>query len=269
MIFYNKYKKFRIENNIDLKDVSKRTKIDLKYLQAIERGKFAEIPPVYVKLFFKAYISEIGVDIDEALLELDSFLNQKNNAKSLKFVPDEGTKKLNLFKKINSENLFNSTVFIGIASFLLILMLSFSLNSNSSISQKDLENELRITKSDLIEFYSIRSEEVLSIDDISIPVTIRFKSNIENYINLYDNFSGKEFFIFDENMGNQSNTFTEQWNGEEKSFLIANTVEYELILFSDNSYQDFSKNIINDFPVEIILKSNPFTITIKKYLPKN
>ena len=269
MIFYNKYKKFRIENNIDLKDVSKRTKIDLKYLQAIERGKFAEIPPVYVKLFFKAYISEIGVDIDEALLELDSFLNQKNNAKSLKFVPDEGTKKSNLFKKINSENLFNSTVFIGIASFLLILMLSFSLNSNSNISQKDLENELRITKSDLIEFYSIRSEEVLSIDDISVPVTIRFKSNIENYINLYDNFSGKEFFIFDENMGNQSNTFTEQWNGEEKSFLIANTVEYELIFFSDNSYQDFSKNIINDFPVEIILKSNPFTITIKKYLPKN
>ena len=252
MIFYNKYKKFRIENNIDLKDVSKRTKIDLKYLQAIERGKFAEIPPVYVKLFFKAYISEIGVDIDEALLELDSFLNQKNNAKSLKFVPDEGTKKSNLFKKINSENLFNSTVFIGIASFLLILMLSFSLNSNSNISQKDLENELRITKSDLIEFYSIKSEEVLSIDDI----------------NLYDNFSGKEFFIFDENMGNQSNTFTEQWNGEEKSFLIANTVEYELIFFSDNSYQDFSKNIINDFPVEIILKSNPFTITIKKYLPK-
>ena len=54
MIFYNKYKKFRIENNIDLKDISKRTKIDLKYLQALERGKFAEIPPVYVKLFIKA-----------------------------------------------------------------------------------------------------------------------------------------------------------------------------------------------------------------------
>ena len=56
MIFYNKYKKFRIENNIDLKDVSRRTKIDLKYLQSIERGKFAESPPVYVKLFFKVII---------------------------------------------------------------------------------------------------------------------------------------------------------------------------------------------------------------------
>ena len=36
MIFYNKYKKFRIENNIDLKDVSRRTKIDLKYLQSLK-----------------------------------------------------------------------------------------------------------------------------------------------------------------------------------------------------------------------------------------
>ena len=269
MIFYNKYKKFRIENNIDLKDISKRTKIDLKYLQAIERGKFAEIPPVYVKLFFKAYINEIGVDINEALFELDNFLNQKPNTKSLKFIPDEQNQNSNFFKKINSENLFNSSVFVGLASFFLVLLLSFSLNSNSQISQTDLEDELRISKSDLIEYYTLRSEEVLSIESISNPITIRFKSDIENYIHFYDNFSGKEFFIFEESLSNQSNTYTEQWSGEEKSFLIANTVDYELILFSDNSYKDFSKNVINDFPVEVILKSNPYTITIKKYLPKN
>ena len=269
MIFYNKYKKFRIENNIDLKDISKRTKIDLKYLQALERGKFAEIPPVYVKLFFKAYINEIGVDINEALFELDNFLNQKPNTKSLKFIPDEQNQNSNFFKKINSENLFNSSVFVGLASFFLVLLLSFSLNSNSQISQTDLEDELRISKSDLIEYYTLRSEEVLSIESISNPVTIRFKSDIENYIHFYDNFSGKEFFIFEESLSNQSNTYTEQWSGEEKSFLIANTVDYELILFSDNSYEDFSKNVINDFPVEVILKSDPYSITIKKYLPKN
>ena len=89
------------------------------------------------------------------------------------------------------------------------------------------------------------------------------------YINFYDNFSGKEFFIFEDSLNSQSNTFTEQWDGQERAFLIANTVDYELILFSDNSYEDFSKNIINDFPVEVILKSDPYTVTIKKYLPKN
>ena len=112
MIFYNKYKKFRIENNIDLKDIAKRTKIDLKYLQALERGKFAEIPPVYVKLFFKAYINEIGVDINEALYEIDSFLNQKPKNKTLKFIPDERNQSLNFFKKVNSENLFLSLIHI-------------------------------------------------------------------------------------------------------------------------------------------------------------
>ena len=120
MIFYNKYKKFRIENNIDLKYISKITKIDLKYLKAIERGKFAELKSIYVKLFFKAYINEIGVDINEALFELDSFLNQKPNSKTLKFIPEERNESSSFFSKINSENLFNSSVFIGIASFLLI-----------------------------------------------------------------------------------------------------------------------------------------------------
>ena len=266
MIFYNRYKKFRIENNIDLKDISKRTKIDLKHLRALERGKFAEIPSIYVKLFFKAYIKEIGVDVNEALIELDNFLNNKsveNRSKS----QNKKNEKHNFLNKINSENLFNTSVFIGIVLFLVYL--SISVNSNNKISQKDIENELRITKSDLIEYYSLRSEEVLSIKSISSPVTIRFKSNIENYINFYDNFSGKEFFIMKESLINQSNTYTEQWSGEEKSFLIANTVDYELILFSDNSYEDFSENIINDFPVEVILNSDPYTITIKKYLPKN
>ena len=187
----------------------------------------------------------------------------------MRFVPEEESYKFNFFEKINSENLFNSSVFIGLVSFILILILSFSLNSNNQISQKDIEDELRITKSDLIEFYSLRSEELLLINDISFPVTIRFKSNVENFINMYDDFSGKEFFIFEDSMSNQSNAFTEQWIGEEKSFLIANTVDYELILFSDNSYQDFSNNIINDFPVEVILNSNPYSIRIKKYLPKN
>ena len=268
MIFYNKYKKFRIDNNIDLKDISKRTKIDIKYLQFIEKGKFAEIPAVYVKLFFKAYINEIGVDINEALDELDSFLNQKPSLKNLKFVPDSNVNKFDLIKNLNSENLFNTSVFTGIGFFVLIMILSFTLNSNNEVSISDLENNLRINKSDLIEFYAEKSEEILSVDSINTPITIRFKSNKENYISYYDDFSGKEFFIFEETMNSQSNSFLELWNGEKKSFLIANTIDFEFIFFSDNIYEDFSDKIINDFPIEIVLSSNPFALTVIKYIPK-
>ena len=40
-------------------------------------------------------------------------------------------------------------------------------------------------------------------------------------------------------------------------------------IIAEHKRKSPSKNIINDFPVEVILKSDPYTITIKKYLPKN
>ena len=269
MIFYTRYKKFRIENNIDLKDISKRTKIDLKYLQSIEKGKFAEIPPVYVKLFFKAYINEIGVDINEALHELDTFLNQGGSSKNLKFIPEhEKPKKINFMKALDTEKIFNSSVITGLGFFIFVIILSFSLNSTNEVSQKDLENELRITKSDLIEFYAIRSEEILTLNTTNFPATIRFKSNKENYVHYFDNFNGREYFIFEENMNVQNNTFTISYDGSQKSFIIANTLDFEFVIFSDDSYEDFSTKIPNDFPITVELSTKPNSLIIKKYILK-
>ena len=44
MIFYSHYKKIRRERKISLEDISRRTKIDIKYLKYLESGKFSEIP---------------------------------------------------------------------------------------------------------------------------------------------------------------------------------------------------------------------------------
>ena len=79
MIFYSRYKRFRLENKISLEDIQRRTKIDVDSIKAMESGKFSEISLVYVRLFFKAYLKEIGVDIDEGMSELDNFLNQKKS----------------------------------------------------------------------------------------------------------------------------------------------------------------------------------------------
>ena len=39
MIFYSHYKRIRKEYKISLEDISRRTKIDIKYLKALESGK--------------------------------------------------------------------------------------------------------------------------------------------------------------------------------------------------------------------------------------
>ena len=271
MIFYSRYKKFRLENKISLEDIQRRTKIDIISLKAIEAGKFSEISNVYVRLFFKAYLKEIGIDIDDGIEELDEFLNQKNPEKKVrvkKNKKEENDKSLKFVDIINTENVFNPNILIGFVVFIILVLLSFMLNSSSTISDIDKENELRISKSDIESLYAIRTQEILSEETFSFPITIRFKSNNENYIEYSDIDSGKEYFIFEDN-AIQSNSFSEIWNGNNKTFLIANTVDFELIFFSEDTFSDFSDSIVNDFPVKVDLIADPLSVSITKYIPKN
>ena len=271
MIFYSRYKKFRLENKISLEDIQRRTKIDIISLKAIEAGKFSEISNVYVRLFFKAYLKEIGIDIDDGIEELDEFLNQKNPKKKVrvkKNKKEENDKSLKFVDIINTENVFNPNILIGFVVFIILVLLSFMLNSSSTISDVDKENELRISKSDIESLYAIRTQEILSEETFSFPITIRFKSNNENYIEYSDIDSGKEYFIFEDNTI-QSNSFSEIWNGNNKTFLIANTVDFELIFFSEDTFSDFSDSIVNDFPVKVDLIADPLSVSITKYIPKN
>ena len=271
MIFYSRYKKFRLENKISLEDIQRRTKIDIISLKAIEAGKFSEISNVYVRLFFKAYLKEIGIDIDDGIEELDEFLNQKNPEKKVrvkKNKKEENDKSLKFVDIINTENVFNPNILIGFVVFIILVLLSFMLNSSSTISDVDKENELRISKSDIESLYAIRTQEILSEETFSFPITIRFKSNNENYIEYSDIDSGKEYFIFEDNTI-QSNAFSEIWNGNNKTFLIANTVDFELIFFSEDTFSDFSDSIVNDFPVKVDLIADPLSVSITKYIPKN
>ena len=54
--FFEKYKKLRKDQKIDLGDIENRTKINIKYLTAIEAGSFDQILDPYRRLFLRAYI---------------------------------------------------------------------------------------------------------------------------------------------------------------------------------------------------------------------
>ena len=80
--FYEKYKKLRQDQKIELVDIESRTKINIKYLQAIETGDFDLIHGPYIRLFLRAYINEIGADPDVALSELSEFVLKKEGHES-------------------------------------------------------------------------------------------------------------------------------------------------------------------------------------------
>jgi transcriptional regulator with XRE-family HTH domain len=66
-MFYEKLKGKRESQDISLEQISNKTKINLKYLEAIESGNFSKLPETYIRLFLKTYAEEIGVNPSEVL----------------------------------------------------------------------------------------------------------------------------------------------------------------------------------------------------------
>ncbi len=65
-----KLKKLRSERRVSLNDISKFTKVQVKYLESLEEGRYDELPAdVYIKGFLKSYADFFGLN-DKVLIRL-------------------------------------------------------------------------------------------------------------------------------------------------------------------------------------------------------
>ena len=53
-------KEIRLKKRLSLEEIAQKSRIQLSYLQSIEKGELQKIPPVYDKLFFKNYLKALG-----------------------------------------------------------------------------------------------------------------------------------------------------------------------------------------------------------------
>ncbi len=65
--FFDALKSHRESQNIEISEICEFTKINPKYIEAIESGDFTVLPSVYMRLFLRAYTDFIGADSAKAL----------------------------------------------------------------------------------------------------------------------------------------------------------------------------------------------------------
>ena len=108
--FYKELKDLRVSKEISLEDLETKTKINVKYLKAIEEGDFKVLPGPDLRLFLRAYAIEIGGEAERALDQLDSFVGNtkpsvstsiKNNEKE----ETDFSNNFNLFSLLSDSNL--------------------------------------------------------------------------------------------------------------------------------------------------------------------
>jgi len=69
--FFDALKSHRESQNIEISEICEFTKINKKYIQAIESGDFTVLPTVYMRLFLRAYAEFIGADSAKALEDFE------------------------------------------------------------------------------------------------------------------------------------------------------------------------------------------------------
>jgi cytoskeletal protein RodZ len=70
-IFFQELKRAREEKRVSLADIADRTLINIKHLEAIERGNTSILPEAYVRAFIREYAVAIGLDGPETLRRFD------------------------------------------------------------------------------------------------------------------------------------------------------------------------------------------------------
>jgi len=164
--FSEELKLEREKNKLSLDKIFNKTRIDIKYLEAIENGNFSIMPDVYIRAFLKEYANCIGLDSDETLekyklaksgelyrkvepteetvkdkIELEKPKVEKNEAP--KFVSEEFEKSI---KDVKSNPLKKSILYllsaIGMLAFI-YLMYSTLLEETNPVEEKPFVEVLK------------------------------------------------------------------------------------------------------------------------------
>ena len=270
---HKKLKSLRRERKIDLEAIEKRTKIDIKYLKAIENGKFEILPSTYIRLFLKAYCVEIGADPIDALYQLDELINngEKSNKSDEEILPIiDVNEDVDESSKIESSKNPYQKKSEWLKGFSMILLLLFSIyiikkivssDNNLSLAKNisETSNLNPITDFELINDFIIDKTNSGSLD-VDPPYMVKIISRkddiwmrtetdsslpIENILNSskQDNFSFVKRFELLVNPAKNIDIF---WNGQ----LIP--------------YLESTKN-----PAKINLNGINRTITIQHFVPQN
>jgi len=226
--FTDELKQQREKAGITLQNVAAKTRIDIKFLEALEDGNFNFLPDIYVKAFIKQYAKVIGLDEEETLQsyllakegkeeavekvkqedtggEKEDTDEQKTKTdiepnKPAKIFTDDGVnKKINEDDKKKQKQLIIGGTVVGIA---LIVMLVFFLFINGSddiiVEEKPYEEVLQETPNRYIEEETNQTTEetiAAKIEELTLTITNIDSTDTSWVLVIVDDKSKEDFLL--------------------------------------------------------------------------
>ena len=80
--FADELREQREKSGLTLQQMATKTRIDIKFLEAIDQGNFAFLPDLYVKAFVKQYAKTIGLDENLMIKKFEAYREGKEYAEN-------------------------------------------------------------------------------------------------------------------------------------------------------------------------------------------
>jgi cytoskeletal protein RodZ len=226
--FTDELKEQREKTGITLENVSAKTRIDIRFLEALEKGNFNFLPEIYVKAFIKQYAKVVGLDEEETLQKYilakegkeeavekenqkidgekkQDTKNQKTsseveNNKPTKIFTDESTSKKN--NKDNKNKQKQITIGVSVIGSVLFLLLIFVLIINGSddiiVEEKPYNEVLQETPNRYIEEESSQTSEeemAANIEELTLTIANIDSTDSAWVLVIVDNKSIEDFLL--------------------------------------------------------------------------
>lgn len=210
--FAEELREAREKSGLSLKQMAMKTRVDIKFLDAIDKGDFAFLPEPYVKAFLKDYAKMVGLDETKTIQKYEAAKKGKPIEETVETGPDIIEKKTIPHKKIQTYDatppkphtdgdsklrkniLLNGLVLGGGILLIFILYLIFIKDSDEIvIAEKPIE--------EIIEDNQHRFEEPTKnlVDDAQLTdsMTLKILSSDTSWVQIiYDGKNQEEFTLF-------------------------------------------------------------------------
>lgn len=249
--FSEELKKIRESKDISLQEISNKTRIDLKFLKAMESGDFEVLPEVYLKAFLKEYAKAIDLDPKKTtdkydLAKLGKYSSEDDNIpdKNLEVTEEEPVKQFGMtrtheeilpeieeMRSGSTRNYLPIIALIVIVIFILSLIYVFFVKDSSN----DIIKEDSVSQAYYEERYEVADEPVQNkMQEEVDSLTLRIEASADSwYRAIIDDRSAEEFILPPDNSH-------ELKAGKSIKLVIGNSSATKLFL--NNNELNFSGN---------------------------
>jgi len=160
----NELRSTRIDKGISLEDIASATRINIKFLEAIEKENFSILPPVYIKAFISSYAEQVG-------LNSEKILNKFEQEYSSGVITNQTCKPISPHKvRLGKQKGLSQSAVLVIVVTLIIVGFTFSIIFFSKNSNKQFAVT---TKHEFV----TQTDTIMSIDTVAVT---KSTSIIEN-----------------------------------------------------------------------------------------